>query len=569
MYIIDLINGKTTTNIHGAKEKLKSGSIVKGINSIDSFSFSLYPSNPGFNRVNDYLTLVSVYNTVKKRYEFQGRVLYSCLSMDESGLIYRDVVCESYFGFLCDSQQPYVDTQNWTVRGLLQHLIDNHNALVEDYKRFTIGEVTATDPNDNLYQGIQREDTWTAIKNKLLDKIGGELRFRVVDGVNYIDYLEKIGETRATPIELSRNMQSISREVDPTELITRLIPLGAKIKDDAGNDTEQRVDITSENGGKNYIDIAGAGDTTSIRVGYAYFDGVTNPKNLLSKGRAYLAENNKIKVKYTAKALDLSLLGLDIDDFNVHDYHPIINPLLGIDDTARIIKKNINVCEEIQSSIEFGEQFKALTDIQRDQAVEAVKKIESAQNDLKNYVADVKTELSGRIDEIETGGEDDVGEELNDIRQSITEQHTSIISDCQSIILSALETYTETSNFEQFKKTVESELKLLNDELTLKFSETETKIQNVDGDLQSKFNSITKYFTFDINGMTIGQTDSPYKMVLDNDRFSMLVNGVEVMWIANGEVHTPDLSITKSFKIFDYLISLDNAGNVNGEYVGV
>jgi hypothetical protein len=135
--------------------------------------------------------------------------------------------------------------------------------------------------------------------------------------------------------------------------------------------------------------------------------------------------------------------------------------------------------------------------------------------------------------------------------------------------MSALETYTETSNFEQFKQTVESELKLLNDELTLKFSETETKIQNVDGDLQSKFNSITKYFTFDINGMTIGQTDSPYKMVLDNDRFSMMVNGVEVMWIANGEVHTPDLSITKSFKIFDYLISLDNAGNVNGEYVGV
>jgi hypothetical protein len=164
---------------------------------------------------------------------------------------------------------------------------------------------------------------------------------------------------------------------------------------------------------------------------------------------------------------------------------------------------------------------------------------------------------------------EDVDEELNDIRQSVSEQHTSIINDCQSIIMSALETYTETSNFEQFKQTVESELKLLNDELTLKFSETETKIQNVDGDLQSKFNSITKYFTFDINGMTIGQTDSPYKMVLDNDRFSMMVNGVEVMWIANGEVHTPDLSITKSFKIFDYLISLDNAGNVNGEYVGV
>ena len=201
MYIVTLKNGDIETPIHGEKEKLLSGKIVKGINAIDSFTFSMLPNNAGFNLINEFTTLVKVYNTNKGRYEFMGRVLYPESEMSEDGLITKKVTCESLLGYLCDSQQKYVNTQNWTVLGLLKHLIDCHNSQVEEYKRFTIGKVTATDDNDNLYLGIQRENTWDAIKSKLIDKIGGELQFRVEDGVTYIDYLEKIGEEKETEIK--------------------------------------------------------------------------------------------------------------------------------------------------------------------------------------------------------------------------------------------------------------------------------------------------------------------------------------------------------------------------------
>lgn len=163
---------------------------------------------------------------------------------------------------------------------------------------------------------------------------------------------------------------------------------------------------------------------------------------------------------------------------------------------------------------------------------------------------------------------EDVDDELEDIRQTIVEQSTAMTNTCEAIIFEALKSYTETGDFNSFKDTVESELKILADQITLKFTETTEQIETVNGELQNQINTITKYFVFDINGLTIGQEESPYKVVIDNDRYSMLVNGVEVMWIADGEVHTPELTITDRFNLFGYSIEEDSNGNLNCEYVG-
>lgn len=557
MYIVTLKNGEIETQIHGLKEKLTTGNVVKGISTIDSFSFSVLPINAGFNLIHDFKTLVHVYNTNKNKNEYYGRVLYSASNMEESGLIYKNVVCESYLGFLCDSQQEYVAEQNWSVIGLLQHVLNVHNSQVEPYKRFEIGTVNVTDPNDNLYLGIQRENTWDTIQEKLIDKLGGEISFRVVDGVNYLDYVEKLGETLSTPIEFARNMKSIVRENNPMNYISRLIPLGAKLTttDEEGNEveTEERVDITSVNNGLNYIESEEAKNVYGIRYATVIFDDVTTPAALLSKGQNYLIENNKVQIKYTINALDLSLLGLDINDFDVCNYHPIKNKLLSIDDTARIIKKSIDICNEVKSTIEIGDNFKTLTDLnlERNNALkEMANRIESTKNELKDFV--------GKRDESTS----------NALKEVIIENNTTMINDFESIVFGALSSYTETSDFEAFKDAVASELKLLANEMTLKFTQATQQIAEVNGVLQEQLNTITKYFTFDINGLTIGQVNNPYKVIIDNDRYSMTVNDVEVLWIANGKVYAPEIEVSRALKLFGYLIDQDEKGNVNCSYVG-
>lgn len=554
MYVVKLKNGTTETEIHGIKEKLNSGNVVKGINTIDSFSFSMNVFNAGFNAVHDFQTLVSVYNTNKNRYEFQGRAIYTSGSMDETGFISKDVVCESFLGFLCDSQQEYVETRNWTVTGLLEYILGVHNSQVEEYKQFRLGKVTVTDPNNNLYLGIQIADSWKTIGDKLINKLGGEITFRVVDGVNYLDYLVQRGETLSTEIALSKNMKSITREDNPLNYASRLIPLGAKLADAEGNESEERLDITSVNDGIKYIESEEALQAFGIRYATVIFEDVTVASNLLAKGKAYLAENNKVQIKYTINALDLSLLGLDINDFDVCNYHPIKNSLLNIDDIARIIKKTVNVVDESQSTFEIGDNFKTLSDLQAEREANfesAIQTLQTTQNDLKSYVSNEMEASSKELKEI------------------VTSQNTTMTNDFEQILFNALQSYTETGDFEAYQNIVESQLALLAEQMTLQFTETTKHIEDVNGALQEQLNTVTKYFTFDIDGLSIGQIDNPNKVVIDNDEISILVNGVTVQkFDAQGQALIPELNITKRLNLFGYEIVEDANGNVNCAYAG-
>lgn len=454
MYIVTLENSGIKHEIHGDGQKLTSAKIVRGVNAIDSFTFTLLPSNSGFTRIRDFTTLVRVYNKARDRDEFFGRVLYSDTTMSESGLITKDVTCESYFGFLCDSVQPYVEEQNWTVNGLLAHIISKHNELVEVSKQFTIGTVEVTDPNDNLYCGIQRENTWDTIQKKLVEVLGGEIQLRVEDGVNYIDYLKQVGEVKTTAIEVSRNMKSIKQEKDPSAYVTRLIPLGYKLSeekttvDDEGNEeteivqTEKRLDISTVNAGTTYIDDEQAILVYGIHVGVVTWDDVTDPNNLLTKGRAWLAENNKVAVKYSITALDLSLIGLDIDDFNVGNTHPIKNSLIGVDDTARIIKKTIDICNPVSSTIEVGDSLKTLSDIQRDQAnqISAASKnfeyLEKNQTNQNNDLAAINKKVE-TLSETVSNMEETYTSEIEQLAESISLEIKGSLGSNASIILSA------------------------------------------------------------------------------------------------------------------------------------
>lgn len=556
MYKVTLKNGNKNTEIHGLTQKLSSGSVVQGINGIDSFTFSLLVANIGYDKIQDFKTLVSVYNTTKKRYDFLGRVLYSENSMDTNGLIEKQVICESYLGFLCDSIQTYIEPKNWTLLELFSQIINVHNSQVEEYKQFKIGIVTVEDPNDNIYIGIQRNNSWKTIEDKLIKKLGGEISFRVEDDGIYLDYLKEIGGTRSTTIELSKNMKSITREDDPTNYVTYLIPLGAKLQDENGNDTEERVTIETVNNGINYIKDVDAEQKFGKRYGIVEFDDVHEPSILLSKGNEWLKENNKVKVKYTLTALDLSPLGIDIDDIEVGYKYPLKNPLMNINDTARIIKKTINVLDETKSTIELGEKFKTLSDLN----LENKDKVEGMGESVDDALH-IGKENEGKIENIK--------EDINNVRATVTQNYTDLLKNTESLILEALKSYTETSDFNTYKETIEAQLKLMADNMTLKFTETYKTITEINGVLHTQLNTISKYFTFDINGLTIGQADNPNKVIIDNDEISILVNGVVVQkFDSSGKALMPDVSITRSLDLLGFLINKDENGNVNCSMIG-
>lgn len=166
--------------------------------------------------------------------------------------------------------------------------------------------------------------------------------------------------------------------------------------------------------------------------------------------------------------------------------------------------------------------------------------------------------------------ENDLSNNVTDIYETMTTQNTDTISTCESIIFTALESYVETGNYTEFRESVESQLSVLAEKIEMTFTTTTESIDRVNGDLQSKYNEITTYFTFEADGLIIGKVDNPYKIVQTNDRYSMRVNDVEVLWIdaTTKSAHIPVLTVTEKFMLFGYLIDMDAEGNVNCGYVG-
>lgn len=381
MYNVTIQNGNVVQKIHDYRaasnsQKLATASIVDAVNFISSFSFTIYPSNVGYDSLHESVTLVKVYNTKRGRYDFIGRVLQVNPVMDSNGMSVKSVICEDRLGYLQDSIQPYAETRHYSgdenITGLeefIDVLLANHNAQVEPYKHIYRGIVNVKpfESSNDVTKGLNWQSTFDAIREKLLNSFGGFIRLRESAGVLYLDYLESIGTTRSTKIEVGRNMRSISKEIDPSGIITRLVPLGAKLvkNDGSGNEveSEERLTIAAINNGLEYIESELYAQQFGIKYGTVIFDDVATASNLLSKGKEWLAANNGLAISYYVDALDLSLLGLDIDDFVLYDSYPVKNHLIGTNEILKIIKKTTNVIEPQKSTFEMGTITKRLSDM--------------------------------------------------------------------------------------------------------------------------------------------------------------------------------------------------------------
>lgn len=415
MYKVTIINDGVETVIHSPYVnglKLPDGVIKKAINKTDSFNFGFYLNSPAYGKINPYRTLIKVFNQKTGKYDFEGRALGPSKVMDAKGIFDETYECEGELGYLHDSQQKHREFRG-SPEELLFELLNYHNSQVEPYKQFQIGNVTVIDPNDYVYLYTSAEkSTYETIKEKLIERLGGELQIRKENGVRFLDFLERVGEDKPTEIKIAKNLISVSVNVDPTSIITRLTPLGAKIEsdDEASTDASQeRLTIESVNGGLPYIDNEALKAEFGIQGGSVTWDDVTTASNLLIKGNEYLSSQKTILYQYQLNAADLALIDLDSDSFETGNSHPVYNPIMGIDEKLRIIGKSIDINGPESSGLTIGDKFKTLSEYQSD-----ANKSAQQVNELENVVSLQSKKISGLQTELET-----VNNAVVDINQAI------------------------------------------------------------------------------------------------------------------------------------------------------
>lgn len=332
----DVINPKLTMELN------KSGSL----------EFTLPPNNVMYDQIQKLKSIVQVFDGSEEI--FRGRILH------EERDFYRrkQVYCEGELAFLLDSIQRVYDYQG-TLEGLFRQYITNHNDQVEATKNFTVGQITVTDKNNYVhYSSTQYPDTWSELKEKLINTHGGYIRTRFQDGVRYIDYIEDYETISPQIIEFGVNMLDISEYIKADDVFTVLIPLGAT----QANNT--RLTIASVNQGKDYI----KDDSAVDLFGYVWkvntWDDVTIPANLKTKGQSYLNKGIQMSVSLEMKAVDLHLINVNTQRIRLGDYVRVLSVPHHLDRLFQCTKISLDLVNPKNSQYNFGIVFSSMTDLQ-------------------------------------------------------------------------------------------------------------------------------------------------------------------------------------------------------------
>ena len=395
------------------KYHIGKGVITKEAGKSGSFVFSLYPDHIAYRDIVRMRTVVTVYkfNSIV----FRGRVLNDVTDYWNS----KEMTCEGELGFLQDSIiRPYSFTGS--VAELFTQLVTQHNAQVDEFKRFKVGTVTVTGTTTMTQEGYV-----TAAENinsALVDTLGGYLHVTHDDEGATLHYLADFTETATQAIEFGSNLKNYTKTVKAEELATAIIPLGATVDDGNSETDDPKLTIATVNDGKDYVYSTEGVALYGWIVKMVEWSDVTDAATLKSKAEAYLQTVVNQAVTIELNAIDLHLLDRSIESFNVCEYVRVVSAPHGFAATMLCNKQTLDLLKPENDTVTLGQTYATFTE-RNTKALNNVARLaslQSAASKLTNTLAalagatgqnsEAIVEIIARLDALEGGGEPDDGE---------------------------------------------------------------------------------------------------------------------------------------------------------------
>lgn len=362
MYSVELINGSELTTIQDIKSsnlRLLTGSIAKSINTADAFTFSVLPNNPAYGKIKPLLTRIIVKGN-KQETLFSGRVLKPTDTMTTTGSLSRAYVCEGPLAYFHDITPGY-ETVTGTWSAVIRRVLDIYNSQTEDWKHISAGSIPET---GNLVLELTPEtDIYDTLNKLIVTDNSYDWRVNIGGPSFTLDVATEIGTIMPEPkIELARNLESMTLERDPSSIVSRIIPLG-KTKDGQPAEGKTMPRVTLSDGGYSYyLDSPDLIAAYGVQAKSIIYDTVTDPNELLNKGKSYLSGETSVTTKYTITALDLSSIGLDISSFSPYNRYRLTNPLMGVNDDLRVNGITIDLFKPQDANLTIGDKMRRSID---------------------------------------------------------------------------------------------------------------------------------------------------------------------------------------------------------------
>lgn len=389
-------------------------------------------------------------------------------------------------------------------------MLSQHNAQVTAEQQIKPGVVTVSDPNNYITRSSEEYATaMSTISDKLIKSaLGGYLLIRYEDDGNYLDYYAALPLTNTQSVEFAENLLDLSSETDGTNIYTAILPEG---KDGLTIEALPDGDLTDDLVKSGLTIYSKSGMSTYGRITrHIKWDDVTVAANLQTKAKAALADNGlSMPETITCKAVDLGWQD-GIQHFRVGRMTALFSNPHGYSASYPLMELAPDILDPGNTQITLGATQQTYTGAQID-----------AKRETDNRIESTRQEISERVDE-----------SSSQVIQATHQQITDLQQNVNSIILSALENYVETGDFDSYKEEVSTKLSVLTDQLSIDITKVTERIDKVDGDLQSKYSEITKAFRFTSDGLIIGETGNEILLRLDNDVLQFVRN------------NTPELQIT-------------------------
>lgn len=396
---------------------LPSAKLSLEVNKAGSLDFDILPDHPNITTLEKLKPEILVTKNGVKYWK--GRIKDDTQNLDTT----RSIFCEGKLGCLADSIiRP--QTISGTATQVFTALLGIHNTQVSDFQQLKVGNVTVTGSPYRAYEDYG--NTYDRLQD-LVTSYGGYLFVRYETDGDYLDWLVDFTTISAQSIELGENILDLSQEISAQTTYTACIPLGAKLLDENGSETENRLTVKSLLG----TDVVFSQEKVS-EYGWIYappsettWDDITTAGGLNSKASDYLANTGiKLALTLNIKALDLAYTDTDIDSFNFCEYIQVTSAVHGISEQYLLSKMEIDIADPTNTNITLGETVLTLTDKNRRQNQNVTFTI----NDLQNALAGTNQNITADIVEREmyiryVGGVIELGQTDSDllVRLSNTE----------------------------------------------------------------------------------------------------------------------------------------------------
>ena len=497
--------------------QLVSPSLSLEVNKTGSFTFTQYPNHPESGRIQKLKSLIEV----KK----DGAVLFRGrpLSSKEGFYKQQDYTCEGELAFLLDSRvRPFEMAGG--VTELFTYLINQHNEQVDEYKRFKVGTVTVNDPNDYINRSnITYETTWDILNTRLLNTLGGYLCVRHEEDGVYLDYLADFPYMSTQRITFGENLLDYARTRDGSEIATALIPLGARLTDADGKQTEERLTISDVNDEKDYVYDEAAVKQYGWIFSTQTWDDVNQAGNLKQKALETLQEMVKTVDTIEMTAADLSQMDQSFDDFRMGQYVFVDSLPHGMDGEKFLVTKiTLNLSDPSQNKLTFG-------------------RVKSSFTEETNKDHQTIGELVNRTEVIES---DYV---TNDAVTSITEDvYSRIDQTAESIMSEVGNTYVTSEGFEEELNT---RLTQTEEGWEMTFDQFRQWVETENGETQTAFEELRKYIRFLDGNIILGDRNSDLQCIITNTKISFTQNGTEVAHISNNKLYITNAEVLDRFTV--------------------